>query len=100
MVDVSEALVGVEGALDVDACAADLFAASEGADSVENGCDSDAEDFGGGSFVVCDGCLYVALGCGGDEGEIFGDAGDPGALDELVVVRGACEAVEASFVAA
>ncbi len=36
LVDVSEALVGVEGALDVDACAADLLAASEGTDSVED----------------------------------------------------------------
>ncbi len=28
LVDVSEALVGVEGSMDVDACAADLLAAS------------------------------------------------------------------------
>ena len=34
LVDVSEAFVGVEGALDVDACAADLLSASEGADPV------------------------------------------------------------------
>ena len=34
LVDVSEALVGVEGALDVDSCAADLLAASEGPDPV------------------------------------------------------------------
>ncbi len=62
MVDVSEALVGVEGALDVDACAADLLAASEGADPVEDCGDADAEGFGGGSFAACDGGLCVALG--------------------------------------
>jgi hypothetical protein len=99
LVDVSEALVWVEGALDVYPCAADLLAASEGADSVEDGCDSDAEGFGGGSFVVCDRCFCVALGCGGDEGEVFGDSGDPDALGELGVVDAACEAVEVSFVA-
>jgi hypothetical protein len=100
LVDVSEALLGVEGALDVDSCAADLIAAAEGADSVEDGFDSDAEGFGGGSFVVCDGCFLMALGCGVDEGEVFGDARDPGALGELGVVDAACEAVEVSFVAA
>ena len=100
MVDVSEALVGVEGALDVDACAADLLAASEGAYPVEDGGDSDAEGFGGGSLAACDGGFCVALGCGGDEGEVFGDSGDPDALGELGVVHGACEAVKVPFMAA
>jgi hypothetical protein len=100
LVDVSEALVGVEGALDVDACAADLLAASEGAYPVEDGGDSDAEGFGGGSLASCDGGFCVALGCGGDEGEVFGDSGDPDALGELGVVHGACEAVKVPFMAA
>ena len=100
MVDVSEAFVGVDGALDVDTCAADLLASSEGADSVEDGGDPDAEGLGGGSFVVCDGGFCVALGCGDDEVEVFGDPGDPGGLGELVVVDVACEAVEVSFMAA
>lgn len=34
LVDVSEAFVGVECALDVDSCAADLLSASEGADTI------------------------------------------------------------------
>ena len=100
LVDVSEAFVGVEGALDVDACAADLLAASEGAYPVEDGGDSDAEGFGGGSLAACDGGLCVALGCGGDECEGLGDPGYPGALSELWVVHGACEAVEVPLVAA
>lgn len=100
LVDVSEALVGVECALDVDACAADLLAASEGADPVQDGGDSDAEGFGGGSFVACDWGFCVALGRGGDEGEVLSDPGDPDALGELVVVDAACEAVEVPFVAA
>jgi hypothetical protein len=41
LVDVSESLVGVEGALDVDSCAADLLAALEGSDPVEDGGDPD-----------------------------------------------------------
>ena len=100
LVDVSEALVGVEGALDVDAGAADLLAASDGADPVEDGGDSDAEGFGGGSFAAGYGGLCVALGCGGDEGEAFSDPGYPGVTGELGVVHGACEAVEVSLVAA
>ena len=100
MIDVSEALVGLECALDVDACASDLFAASEGAYPVEDGGDSDAEGFGGGSLVACDGGFCVALGCGGDEGEVFGDSGGPDAIGELGVVHGACEAVKVPFVAA
>ena len=92
--------MGVEGSLDVDACAAYLVAALEGADSVEDCFNADAEGFGCGSFVVCDGCHGMALGCGGDECEFFGDPGDPSALGELGVVDAACETVEVSFVAA
>ena len=66
MVDVSEVLLGVEGALDVDTCATDLLAASEGSDSVEDGGDTDAEGFGGFSLVAGDGGFGVTLGAGGD----------------------------------
>ena len=86
--------------MDVDACTADLLAASEGAYPVEDGGDADAEDLGGGSLAACDGGLCVALGCGGNECEVLGDSEDPDALGELVVVDAACEAVEVSFVAA
>ena len=52
--------------MDVDACATDLLAASEGSDSVEDGGDADAEGFSGFPLVAGDRGFGVALGVGGD----------------------------------
>lgn len=77
MVGLSESFVGGQGALEVDTGSTDLLSSVEGADPVEDGGDTDAEGFGCGALLACDGGLCVACWCGLDEFESFIYTWDP-----------------------